>query len=134
MMCAKLLRPLKDEAHGRLYRASEKELTRCVAYAHGLRWVLRYQFLMLLVVGTAAQRLLKSSWCPRVFPAAGYWPSRGSIQAGGDISFQVIRQKMNDCAIIMKARGHYGDCTVGGGAPPIRGICLHHVETLRSAR
>jgi len=106
MMCAKLLRPLKDEAHGRLYRASEKSFESLRNfYAHGLRWVLRYQFLMLLVtIGTAALSVYLYIVVPKgFFPQQDTGRLGGSIQAEQDISFQAIRQKMNDyVAIIMK--------------------------------
>ena len=106
MMCAKLLRPLKDEAHGRLYRASEKAFDALRNfYAHGLRWVLRYQFLMLLVtIGTAALSVYLYIVVPKgFFPQQDTGRLGGSIQAEQDISFEAIRQKMNDyVAIIMK--------------------------------
>src|SRR5207302_2472272 len=55
MMCAKLLRPLHDEKHGRLYRFSEAAFDRLLkGYGGSLRWVLRHQLLILLVtIGTA---------------------------------------------------------------------------------
>jgi multidrug efflux pump len=106
MMCAKLLRPLKDEAHGRLYRASEQAFDSLRNfYAHGLRWVLRYQFLMLLVtIGTAALSVYLYIVVPKgFFPQQDTGRLGGSIQAEQDISFEAIRQKMNDyVAIIMK--------------------------------
>jgi multidrug efflux pump len=106
MMCAKLLRPLKDEAHGRLYRMNEKAFdTLRNFYARGLRWVLRYQFLMLLItIGTAALSVYLYFIVPKgFFPQQDTGRLGGSIQAEQDISFQAIRQKMNDyVAIIMK--------------------------------
>jgi multidrug efflux pump len=106
MMCAKLLRPLKDEAHGRLHRASEKAFDSLRNfYARGLRWVLRYQFLMLLVtIGTAALSVYLYIVVPKgFFPQQDTGRLGGSIQAEQDISFQAIRQKMNDyVTIIMK--------------------------------
>ena len=106
MMCAKLLRPLRDEAHGRVYRASEKAFDSLRNfYGHGLRWVLRYQFLMLLVtIGTAALSVYLYIVVPKgFFPQQDTGRLGGSIQAEQDISFQAIRQKMNDyVTIIMK--------------------------------
>jgi len=101
-----LLRPLKDEAHGLLYRASEKAFDALRNfYAHGLRWVLRYQFLMLLVtIGTACLSVYLYVIVPKgFFPQQDTGRLGGSIQAEQDISFQAIREKMNDyVAIIMK--------------------------------
>ena len=74
-------------------------------YAHGLRWVLRYQFLMLLVtIGTAALSVYLYIVVPKgFFPQQDTGRLGGSIQAEQDISFEAIRQKMNDyVAIIMK--------------------------------
>ena len=106
MMCAKLLRPLKDEAHGLLYRASEKAFEGLRNfYGHGLRRVLRYQFLMLLVtIGTACLSVYLYFIVPKgFFPQQDTGRLGGSIQAEQDISFQAIREKMNDyVAIIMK--------------------------------
>src|SRR5215470_6190550 len=91
MMCAKLLRPLKDEAHGLLYRASEKAFDALRNfYGHGLRWVLRYQFLMLLVtIGTACLSVYLYVIVPKgFFPQQDTGRLGGSIQAEQDISFQ----------------------------------------------
>jgi multidrug efflux pump len=106
MMCAKLLRPLNSESHGRFYRIGEKAFDSLRnVYAHGLRWVLRYQFLMLLVtIGTACLSVYLYIIVPKgFFPQQDTGRLQGSIQAEQDISFQAIRQKMNDyVAIIMK--------------------------------
>jgi multidrug efflux pump len=106
MMCAKLLRPLNSETHGHLYRAGEKAVDGLRAfYSHGLRRVLRYQFLMLLVtIGTACLSVYLYIIVPKgFFPQQDTGRLGGSIQAEQDISFQAIRQKMNDyVAIIMK--------------------------------
>ncbi len=106
MMCAKLLRPLNSERHSRLYRASEKAFDGLRNfYGHGLRWVLRYQFLMLLVtIGTACLSVYLYIIVPKgFFPQQDTGRLGGSIQAEQDISFQAIREKMNDyVTIIMK--------------------------------
>ncbi len=105
MMCAKLLRPLETEKHGRLYRASEGAFDRVLkSYAAALRWVLRHQALILLVtVGTACLSVYLYIIVPKgFFPQQDTSRLGGSIQAEQDISFQAIRQKMNDyVAIIM---------------------------------
>ena len=106
MMCAKLLRPLNSERHSRLYRASEQAFDGLRNfYGHGLRWVLRYQFLMLLVtIGTACLSVYLYIIVPKgFFPQQDTGRLGGSIQAEQDISFQAIREKMNDyVTIIMK--------------------------------
>jgi multidrug efflux pump subunit AcrB len=50
MMCSRLLRPA-SESHGRLYLASERGFSWMVGvYDRGLRWVLRHQALMLVIM------------------------------------------------------------------------------------
>jgi multidrug efflux pump len=106
MMCAKLLRPLERVKHGRLYRASEGAFEGLLkGYAHGLRWVLRHQMLMLLVtIGTACLSVYLYIIVPKgFFPQQDTGRLGGSIQAEQDISFQAIREKMNSYVeIIMK--------------------------------
>jgi multidrug efflux pump len=106
MMCAKLLRPRDSEKHGRLYRMSEGAFERLLkVYGGGLRWVLRHQALILLVtMGTACLSVYLYIIVPKgFFPQQDTGRLGGSIQAEQDISFQAIRQKMNDyVAIIMK--------------------------------
>jgi multidrug efflux pump len=106
MMCAKLLRPLHSEKHGHLYRASEKAFQKLLnTYSTGLRWVLRHQALILLItIGTACLSVYLYILVPKgFFPQQDTGRLGGSIQAEQDISFQAIREKMNDyVAIIMK--------------------------------
>jgi multidrug efflux pump len=106
MMCAKLLRPLHSEKHGHLYHASEKAFQKLLdTYGIGLRWVLRHQALILLItIGTACLSVYLYILVPKgFFPQQDTGRLGGSIQAEQDISFQAIREKMNDyVAIIMK--------------------------------
>jgi multidrug efflux pump len=106
MMCAKLLRPINGEQHGRLYRWSEGAFDRLLkSYGGALRWVLRHQFLVLMItIATACLSVYLYILVPKgFFPQQDTGRLGGSIQAEQDISFQAIRQKMNDyVAIIMK--------------------------------
>jgi multidrug efflux pump len=106
MMCAKLLRPINDEQHGRLYRLSEGAFDGLLkSYGVALRWVLRHQFFILVVtIATACLSVYLYILVPKgFFPQQDTGRLGGSIQAEQDISFQAIRQKMNDyVAIIMK--------------------------------
>jgi multidrug efflux pump len=106
MMCAKLLRPLDTEKHGRLYRLSEGAFDRLLkSYDLALRWVLRHQALILIVtIATACLSVYLYILVPKgFFPQQDTGRLGGSIQAEQDISFQALRQKMNDyVAIIMK--------------------------------
>jgi multidrug efflux pump len=106
MMCAKLLRPINRESHGRLYHASEHAFDRLLkGYSAGLRWVLRHQMLMLLLtIGTACLSVYLYIIVPKgFFPQQDTGRLGGSIQAEQDISFQAIREKMASFVeIIMK--------------------------------
>src|SRR5208337_3487361 len=49
MMCAKFLRPVEKQKHGRLYRSSERVFDWILeSYSRGLGWVLRHQRFTLL--------------------------------------------------------------------------------------
>ena len=120
MMCAKLLRPLETEKHGRLYHTSEGAFNSLLKnYGAALRWVLRHQALVLLItIGTACLSVYLYAIVPKgFFPQQDTGRLFGSIQAEQDISFQAIRQKMNDyVGIIMKdAAVDTVTAFVGGG-------------------
>ena len=106
MMCAKLLRPLDTEKHGRLYHLSEGGFDRLLkSYDLALRWVLRHQaFILIVTIATACLSVYLYILVPKgFFPQQDTGRLGGSIQAEQDISFQALRQKMNDyVAIIMK--------------------------------
>jgi multidrug efflux pump len=106
MMCAKLLRPVDKEKHGRLYRASERAFDALRnGYARSLRVVLAHKALTLLVtILTAILSVVLYGLVPKgFFPQQDTGRLGGSIQAEQDISFQAIREKMNNyVAIIMK--------------------------------
>ena len=44
MMCARFLKPVAEQKHGKVFRASERVFQWALdTYAYGLRWVLRHQ-------------------------------------------------------------------------------------------
>jgi len=106
MMCAKLLRPLDREKHGRLYRASERAFDALLgAYARSLRVVLGHKSVTLMItILTAVLSVVLYGLVPKgFFPQQDTGRLGGSIQAEQDISFQAIREKMNNYVdIIMK--------------------------------
>jgi multidrug efflux pump len=106
MMCAKLLRPMDKEKHGRLYRTSERAFDALRnGYARSLRVVLAHKAVTLLVtVLTAVLSVVLYGLVPKgFFPQQDTGRLGGSIQAEQDISFQAIREKMNNyVAIIMQ--------------------------------
>jgi len=105
-MCAKFLRPLDRESHGRIYRFSERIFDGVLhIYDHSLKWVLRHQSLTLLAtIGTAALSVYLYWIVPKgFFPQQDTGRIVGSVQASQDISFQAMQQKMNQfVSIVMK--------------------------------
>jgi multidrug efflux pump len=97
MLCAKFLRPLREERHGRLYRTSEKVFDWILSgYRHSLGWVLRWQALMLLVtLATAGLSVYMYVQVPKgFFPQQDTGRMAGSVQASQDISFEAMSAKM----------------------------------------
>ncbi len=96
-MCAKFLRPLDEEKHGRIYHFSEGVFNRVLSiYRYSLEWVLRYQPLMLVVtLATAALSIYLYIIVPKgFFPQQDTGRVAGSVQAAQDISFDAMKQKM----------------------------------------
>ena len=106
-MCAKLLRPLEPERrHNWIYRLNEGAFNLVLGgYKHSLRWVLRHQFVVLLVtIGAAVLSVVLFRSVP-----TGFFPQQdngrliGSVQGAQDISFQSLRQKTLQLAnLVMK--------------------------------
>jgi len=106
MMCAKLLRPERDEARGRFYRASQTIFDRALSgYAAGLKWVLRHSRLTL---GVALATLGLSVYLFTVIPK-GFFPQQdtgrlmGAILADQDTSFQSMRDRLTLFVNMIKA-------------------------------
>jgi multidrug efflux pump len=97
-MCAKFLRRSEaDERHNIFYRTSEWFFNKTLAtYRHGLNWVLKYQFVTLVVTVLVA---CLSVYLYIIVPK-GFFPQQdtgrimGSVQASQDISFQAMSGKM----------------------------------------
>jgi multidrug efflux pump len=96
-MCAKFLRPLGEERHGRIYRFSEWVFNQTLAaYKHSLNWVLRHQPLTLAItIATACLSIYLYVIVPKgFFPQQDTGRISGSVQAAQDISFQSMKDKM----------------------------------------
>ena len=96
-MCAKFLRPPKEEKHNIFYRTSEWLFNHLLGgYTHALKWVLRYQLVTLMV--TIAVAFL-SGWLYYKVPK-GFFPQQDTGRIGGtligaqDVSFQSMAEKM----------------------------------------
>jgi multidrug efflux pump len=120
MMCAKFLRPIEAEGHGRFYRAGENVFNAVLQnYARVLRVVLRHQFAVLVVtIGTAALSVYLYVIVPKgFFPQQDTGRIMGAIQAEQDISFPAIRDKMYNYVRIIMAdpATNTVNAFVGGG-------------------
>src|SRR6267154_2239324 len=96
MMCALFLK--RDTGHhGRAYRLSEGIFNRLLrTYDISLRWVLRHQFLILLVtIGTVCLNVYLFWVTPKgFFPQQDTGRLNGMIQGDQDLSFAAMSQKM----------------------------------------
>jgi multidrug efflux pump len=96
MMCARFLRH-ETGKHNRIYRFSENVFNRLLrTYDFSLSWVLRHQFLILLVtIGTVCLNGYLFYQTPKgFFPQQDTGRINGSIQGDQDLSFAAMSQKM----------------------------------------
>jgi multidrug efflux pump len=97
MMCAKLLKPMRAEGHGRVYRFGERvvEGSRRL-YGRSLTWVLRHQALTLLAtIATVCLNVYLFTVVPKgFFPQQDTGRIVGRIQAQEDISFPAMQAKL----------------------------------------
>src|SRR2546429_1601620 len=98
MMCARFLRQ-ETSRHNRLYRFSENAFNGMLrTYDVSLRWVLRHQFLILLVTfGTVCLNIYLFVKTPKgFFPQQDTGRINGLIQGDQDLSFTAMSQKMRE--------------------------------------
>jgi multidrug efflux pump len=96
MMCARFLRRETGQ-HNRVYRFSENIFNRLLhIYDFSLRWVLRHQFLILLVTfGTVCLNIYLFVQTPKgFFPQQDTGRFSGMIQGDQDLSFAAMSEKM----------------------------------------
>src|SRR5437870_3172403 len=96
MMCARFLRH-ENGQHNRLYRFSEGAFNGLLrTYDFSLRWVLRHQFLILLVtLGTVCLNVYLFIQTPKgFFPQQDTGRINGSIIGDQDLSFAAMSKKM----------------------------------------
>jgi hydrophobe/amphiphile efflux-1 (HAE1) family protein len=97
VMCAKFLKPLGEEKHGRMYRFSQSIFDGLLGiYQVSLGWVLRFQPIVLLItIGTAALSVYLYVAVPKgFFPQQDTGRLGGTVQAAQDISFDSMKVKM----------------------------------------
>ena len=96
MMCARFLRH-ESGKHNRICRFSENVFNRLLrTYDFSLRWVLRHQFLILLVtIGTVCSNVYLFYKTPKgFFPQQDTGRLNGAILGDQDLSFAAMSQKM----------------------------------------
>jgi hydrophobe/amphiphile efflux-1 (HAE1) family protein len=106
MMCATILRPDRPEAHGRLFRASERFFSGMRRlYARSLRWALGHpRFMLTLVLVTIATNVVLFTIIPKgFFPEQDTGRIGGAIQAEQDISFQAMKGKLAEVVDIIRS-------------------------------
>ena len=105
MMCATLLRPEKDRAHGLFYKVSEKTFNWMhLKYEVSLSWALRHsRFMLMLMLTTIAVSVILFVIVPKgFFPEQDIGRLTGGIQADQSISFQEMEKKLIQIVDIVK--------------------------------
>ena len=120
MMCATLLRQEKGQAHGAVFRASERVfLWMHHTYEVTLGWGLRHpRFMLSLTVLTLVISIGLFYYIPKgFFPEQDIGRLTGSIQAAQDISFQAMKKKLSEVSDIIRKDPDVTDVVVftGGG-------------------
>jgi multidrug efflux pump len=126
MLCAKFLKSHDQVRHGAFYRASERAFNWMhEEYALVLRWVLRHQVLMLIVVlGTVVLNVFLFMVVPKgFFPQQDTGRLGGTTRAAQDISFDAMRVKQQELAqmvlndpAILSVTAFVGGNGPGGGS------------------
>ena len=120
MMCARFLRH-ESGKHNRLYRFSENSFNSLLRlYDTSLRWVLRHQFLILLVtLGTVCVNVYLFAQTPKgFFPQQDTGRITGLIQGDQDLSFAAMATKMREFTDVVLADPAIDTVTsfTGGGS------------------
>jgi multidrug efflux pump len=121
MMCAWLLKPERDQKHGRIHRATGAAFDWILHhYERSLRWVLRHQFFVLcILLVTIGLNVYLFKIVPKgFFPQQDTGMLNGTAQGTEDISFQSMSSKLLKFIDIVKADpavSHLVGFTGGGG-------------------
>jgi len=104
MMCSRLL--AEEKGHGRIYQASERAFDWILArYRGSLGWVLEHSLLMLLLTfATLGLTVVLAFIAPKgFFPEQDTGRLSGSITADQAISFQAMKEKMQELVKIVQS-------------------------------
>ena len=135
MMCSRLLKNLRDEKHGRAYRASERAFNSVLgAYERSLGWVLEHSALTLIVLGiTIGFNFYLFAIVPK-----GFFPQQdngivfGGIQGSQDISFQAMQKATARIVDVVKTDPAVANAMAftGGGGPTNGGFIFLGLKPL----
>ncbi|MHB8519743.1 MAG: multidrug efflux RND transporter permease subunit [Limisphaerales bacterium] len=104
MMCARLLRPEREEKHGRLFHATERMFQGLLgAYERGLQWVLRHQlFTLWVAIFTLVATIALYVVVPKgLLPQQDTGLIIGVTDSAQSISFQAMVRRQRDIAEIV---------------------------------
>ena len=135
MMCSRLLRHLRDEDHGKAYRASERAFNSLLgAYERSLGWVLEHSRLTLGVLGiTIAINIYLFMIVPKgFFPQQDNGTVFGGLQGSQDVSFQAMQKATARIINIVKADPAVANAMAftGGGGPTNGGFIYMGLKPL----
>jgi len=122
MMCSRLLKHLREEEHGRVYRVSERAFKFVLrGYERSLGWVLEHSHATLAVLGIVVALNIFLFWIVPwgLFPQQDNGIVSGGIQGSQDISFQAMQAATGRVVSIVKtdpAVENVMAFTGGGGA------------------
>jgi hydrophobe/amphiphile efflux-1 (HAE1) family protein len=105
MMCSRLLKPEKEEKHGRFFQTTERGFAwMLAAYERGLKWVMAHQFFTLMV---AVATLVATVWLYIIVPK-GLLPQQdtglitGVTDSAQSISFKAMADRQRAIAEIVR--------------------------------
>src|ERR1700690_4033936 len=122
MLCSRLLKRQRGEAHGRIYRINEEMFDRLVRlYDRGLQWVFRHEgFTLGILLITIAVNVYLLVIVPKgFFPLGDTGKLIGGVRASQDISFQAMQQLSYRFVKLIKSDPAVEDALVytGGNGP-----------------
>jgi multidrug efflux pump len=127
MMCSRLLKDVRDQKHGRAYRASERAFNSILGlYERSLSWVLEHSPLTLAVLFLTIALNFYLFW---VVPK-GFFPQQdngvifGGIQGSQDVSFQAMQKATQRIVDVIKTDPAVQNVMAftGGGGPTNSGF------------
>ena len=138
MMCSRLLQQQGKRKHGRIYMASERAFAKLLGwYEHSLSWALRHtRFMLVLLAAAVCLNIYLYIIVPKgFFPQQDTGRIVGNIQADQSISFQAMRQKVNDFVAIVHADPAVENVIAyTGGAQSNRGFMFVVLKPLRERK